>query len=155
MRDLSVSIPVNAPSGFTIAFLNSYVRDLGGGREDATMPLRYTIEKLAGIKLERSVVVHVDYMAKLGGEHAQLHVGWEPDGTSIFPSFEGTLLATPTGERTCTLTIEGSYDAPGGVVGQMFDAVVGVQIARGTLETLLEGFRDAAQADYHKRMDFD
>ncbi len=118
------------------------------------MPLHYTVQQLAGLKLERDVIVHIEYMPTLASERAQLHVGWEPDGTSIFPSFEGTMWAEPTGDTSCTLFIEGTYDAPGGIAGQVFDAVVGQRIARGTLETMLDGFRDAAEADYAKRMYF-
>ncbi len=84
---------------------------------------------------------------------ATLDIAWEPDA-SLFPSFKGTLHADPTGKAECVLGIDGEYDAPGGVAGQLFDAVIGVRIAQGTLIQLLEQFRDAIEDDYKKRMEF-
>jgi hypothetical protein len=151
MRELSVSIDVKAPSGFAVAFLNTYVRDLGEGRDDATIPLRYTIKQLAGLKLERDVTVRVEYLP--APEGAQLTVAWEPD-KSLFPSFEGTLTTESTGECACRMTIAGTYDVPGGMAGQLFDAVVGVRIAHGTIEELLDRFRTAIEADYQQRTEY-
>lgn len=152
MRDLSASISVRAPSGFAIAFLNTYVRDLGGGA-DSTLAMRFTITHLAGLTLERDVTVRVEYNSQPGDVPADLNICWDPDA-SIFPSFDGKLSAAATSKETCTLTIEGAYDVPGGVAGQLFDAVVGVRIAHGTIEKLLAQFRDAIEEDYKERMTF-
>jgi hypothetical protein len=40
------------------------------------------------------------------------------------------------------------------MAGQLFDAVVGVRIAHGTLEELLERFRAAIEADYQQRTEY-
>ncbi len=153
MRELQASIPVKAPSGFALAFLSTYVSDLGGPGSDSRLPMRYTLSQLAGLTLERDVTVRVEYEPQAGDAPALLRICWEPDAT-IFPSFEGKLHAEPAGEGACTLTIGGTYDVPGGVAGQLFDAVVGVRIAAGTLEQLLETFRDAIEDDYKKRMEY-
>ena len=152
MRDLSASIPVAAPSGFSLAFLNTYITDLGGGKADAVLPLHYKVTQLAGLVLERDVNVRVDYVPQPAGP-AVLNVCWEPDAT-IFPRFEGTLHASDDGDRACTLSIAGSYDAPGGVAGQIFDAVIGVRIAQATIEQLLGRFREAIETDYKRRMEY-
>lgn len=153
MRELSASISVRAPSGFAIAFLNTYVRDLAGAGGESTLAMRYTITRLAGLTLERDVTVRVEYVTQPGGAPAELDIAWEPDA-SIFPSFKGTLHALSTGKETCTLTIAGTYNVPGGAAGQLFDAVIGVRIAHGTIEQLLAQFRDAIEDDYRKRMAF-
>jgi hypothetical protein len=153
VRELSASIPVKAPSGFALAFLNTYVSDLGGAKSESTLPMRYTLTQLAGLTLERDVNVRVEYDAQPGDAPALLYICWEPDA-SLFPSFEGTLRTEPAGEAACTLSITGTYDAPGGVAGQLFDAVIGVRIAHGTLEHLLAKFRDAIEDDYKKRMTY-
>jgi hypothetical protein len=155
MRELSATIPVRAPSDFAVAFLNTYVEDLaaaGGG--DAVLPLRFTVERLAGLVLEREVTVHVTYQPR-PGEPAILLVSWQPAETTIFPRFDGTVQAQPDGDRACKLTIEGMYDVPLGVVGVFFDAVVGVHIARSTLDGLLREFRDAIERDYDRRTGFE
>jgi hypothetical protein len=144
VRELSASVPVKAPSGFALAFLNTYVRDRAGVDGDTCLPLRYTVTQLAGLTLERDVVVRVEYVLQPGGA---------PDA-SLFPNFKGTLHADETTKAACTLTIDGEYDAPGGVAGQLFDAVIGVRIAHGTIVQLLEQFRDAIEEDYKKRMEF-
>ena len=152
MRELSASISVRAPAGFALAFLNTYVRDLAGADGDSILPMRYTLTQLAGLTLEREVTVRVEYVMQPSGD-AELTICWEPDA-SLFPSFCGTMLAHATGADTCDLKLDGTYDAPGGVAGQLFDAVVGVRIAQGTLDQLLAQFRDAIEADYRKRMEF-
>ena len=153
MRELSASIQVKAPSGFALAFLNTYVRDLGGAGSDSIMPMRYTVTHLAGLTLERDVTVRVEYIPQPGDAPAHLNIAWEPDA-SLFPSFKGTLHAAAAGAERCTLLIAGTYHAPGGVAGQLFDAAIGVRIAHGTLEQLLEQFRDAIEDDYKKRMEY-
>jgi hypothetical protein len=153
VRELSASIPVKAPSGFALAFLNTYVRDLNGGDADSTLPMRYTVSQLAGLTLERDVSVRVEYMPQPDDAPALLRICWEPDA-SLFPSFDGMLHAAATGEYTCTLSMTGTYNVPGGMAGQLFDAVVGVRIAGGTLEQLLEQFRDAIEDDYKRRTEY-
>jgi hypothetical protein len=153
VRELSAEIPVQAPSGFAIAFLDTYVRDFGGAGTNSSMPMRYTVTQLAGLTLERDVTVRVDYIPKPQDAPAELFLCWDPDA-SLFPSFRGALHARPAGERSCVLSIAGTYEVPGGVAGQLFDAVVGVRIAHGTLEQLLGRFRDAIEEDYKKRMEY-
>lgn len=152
VRGLTASIPVQSPAGFTLAFLSSYVSELSGGGTEAQLPLRYTVTQLAGLVLERDVNVRVDYISHPDAP-AELKIAWEPDA-SIFPSFQGMLHAEPAGEKACALTIAGSYDVPGGVAGQLFDAVIGVRIAHATIEQLLAQFRDAIEADYKTRMEY-
>jgi hypothetical protein len=153
VRELSASVPVKAPSGFALAFLNTYVRDQAGVDGDACLPLRYTLTRLAGLTLERDVAVRVEYVLRGQDIPATLDIAWEPDA-SLFPSFKGSLRADATGKAECTLIIDGQYDAPGGVAGQLFDAVLGVRIAQATIVQLLEQFRDVIEDDYKKRMEF-
>jgi hypothetical protein len=153
VRELSAAVPVKAPSGFALAFLNTYVSDFRGAGGASRMPMRYTITQLAGLTLERDVSVRVEYLPQPKGA-AHLRVAWEPDA-SLFPSFKGTLHAESSGARSCMLSIVGTYDVPGGVAGELFDAVIGLRIARGTLEQLLERFRDAIEEDYRNRMEYE
>jgi hypothetical protein len=154
VRELNASVPVKAPSGFALAFLNTYVRDRAGVDGDACLPLRYSLTHLAGLTLERDVAVRLEYVLQGEDVPATLDIAWEPDA-SLFPSFKGALRADETGKSSCMLIIDGKYDAPGGMAGQLFDAVLGVRIAQGTLVELLEQFRDAIEVDYKKRMEFE
>jgi hypothetical protein len=152
VRELSASISVKAPAGFALAFLNTYVRDLAGADGDSVLQMRYTVTQLAGLTLERDVTVRVEYVTQPSGG-AELNICWDPDA-GLFPSFCGTLRAHATSAEGCDLKLDGTYDVPGGMAGQLFDAVLGVRIAQGTLDQLLAEFRDKIEADYRKRMEF-
>ena len=54
-----------------------------------------------------------------------------------FPSFGATLTVRTVGEET-ELVLEGSYEPPGGVVGRLFDRVVGQKLAARTMDALLD-----------------
>jgi len=61
---------------------------------------------------------------------------WRP-GWRAFPSFGATLTVRPAGEET-DLVLDGSYEPPGGVVGALFDRVVGHRLAARTMDGLLD-----------------
>lgn len=60
---------------------------------------------------------------------------WRPAWPG-FPSFGATLTVRPAGEET-ELVLEGSYVPPGGVIGRLFDRVVGEKLAARTMDALL------------------
>lgn len=61
---------------------------------------------------------------------------WSP-GWRGFPSFGATLTVRPAGKET-DLVLEGSYEPPGGLVGRLFDRVVGQKLAARTMDALLD-----------------
>jgi hypothetical protein len=61
---------------------------------------------------------------------------WRP-GWRGFPSFGATLTVRPAGKDT-DLVLEGSYEPPGGVVGHLFDHLVGQRLAARTIDALLD-----------------
>lgn len=61
---------------------------------------------------------------------------WRPAWRG-FPSFGATLTVRPAGEET-ELVLEGSYEPPGGVIGRLFDRVVGEELAARTMDALLD-----------------
>lgn len=61
---------------------------------------------------------------------------WRP-GWRGFPAFGATLTVRPTGNDT-DLVLEGSYEPPGGVLGRLFDRVVGRRLAARTMDALLD-----------------
>ena len=155
MRELSVSTDVKAPGGFALAFLTTYVSDraAAGHDGDAQLSLRFPLQHLfGGLVLEREVTVQVSYLPNAPGEMPRLSICWRPEDTSLFPSFEGRVEATDVAAHDCTLAIVGTYDVPLGVAGALFDAVIGVRIARGTLEGLLAEFKAEIENDYFKRV---
>ena len=61
---------------------------------------------------------------------------WRPAWRG-FPSFGATLTVRPAGQET-ELVLEGSYEPPGGVVGHLFDRIVGQKLAARTMDALLD-----------------
>ena len=76
--------------------------------------------------------------------HYKVH--WEADGRGPFPVFDG--LLTVGGDEDYNafwLTLEGVYVPPGGIAGQVFDAMIGRHIAEATARGLLTQIRDAGE----------
>ena len=153
MRELSASLSVKAPAGFTIGFLTDYVCQTCEKEGSGRFPVRFTITEVAGLTLERNVTVQVQYEFKGDALPPELEVRWDPD-SRLYPRFSGKVRCESADETSCRMTIGGSYEVPGGIVGQLFDAMIGVRIARGTLANLLEQFRYAAESDYSARTDY-
>jgi hypothetical protein len=153
VRRLSRSVTVNAPSAFALAFMSTFFLQRSPQTSGAELALRFPLPGLIldGLTLEKRVLVQLAYNARGSGEHA-LTIGWQPVGRGPLPSFAGTLAATPETERTCRLTMAGSYTPPGGIAGVVFDQLIGVRIAHATIAALLEQFKHAIETDYAVRL---
>ena len=68
--------------------------------------------------------------------HHALHLDWSPDRHLPLPRFSGLLTVRPDSTRT-ELILEGTYEPPFGLVGQVFDGLFGKQVAHGTVRALL------------------
>jgi hypothetical protein len=72
--------------------------------------------------------------------HDALTVNWQPRW-SVFPSFRGRVTVRPQAPGSI-LALEGWYEPPGGLSGQIFDRFVGKRLAYGTMDHLLGRLRD-------------
>ncbi len=153
MRRLTRSVTVKAPASFARAFMNTYFLDRGAQPSSADLALRFPLPAfiVEGLTVEKRVRVKVAYAA-YAGDGRPMMLSWEPLGNRALPSFSGTLMATPQTEMTCSLEIAGSYAPPGGIAGIAFDQIVGVRIARATVDALLEEFEHKIAADYALRL---
>ena len=82
-------------------------------------------------------------------DHDALVVEWHVHGPLPLPRFQGLITARPNGICT-TLQIQGHYTPPFGIVGRVLDAVLGRQIARRTLERLLDHIAAYINASFGK-----
>jgi len=71
-----------------------------------------------------------------GRVHKALHLNWSPGERLPLPRFAGLLTVRPSSGLT-KLILEGTYEAPFGIAGALFDRLVGKQIAGGTVNRLL------------------
>lgn len=154
MRDLHESIAVNAPAGFALATVSTYFSELGP-HDAAQLALRFPVPAVfvSGLTLEKMVSLKLGF-GTLDGVANCIPFDWQPIGTKALPSLSGAILARPQSDQKSRLEIDGSYVAPGGVFGAIFDRLVGVYIARTTLRALLQTFARAIESDYSARQNF-
>ncbi|MBV8530143.1 MAG: hypothetical protein JO104_02415 [Candidatus Eremiobacteraeota bacterium] len=75
-----------------------------------------------------------------------VQIRWAPEGTTVFPTFEGTL--TIRGENPASpshLELDGAYTPPFGIAGQVFDAAIGHRIAKATAREFLKDVKHAIE----------
>ena len=79
-----------------------------------------------------------------GRVHDALEIDWTA-GTRFFPDFRGHLRLRIDSVETTRLSLEGTYEPPGGPFGRVFDLVAGRRIARATMRDLLRRVGDAME----------
>lgn len=99
------------------------------------------------LKSFASTTADVDTRSELVEDHADtvrrhdaLAISWKPRWF-VFPSFAGSLSVRPQAPGSI-LAIEGSYEAPGGWLGALFDRVMGERLAYRTIDHLLHRLKD-------------
>jgi len=71
--------------------------------------------------------------------HDALILSWQPRW-SAFPSFRGLATVRPQSQGSI-LSLEGTYEPPGGLAGGLFDRLIGKRLADGTMDHLLDRLR--------------
>jgi hypothetical protein len=87
----------------------------------------------AGVEVKYSLLYDWTEIAPPRGGVA---FAWRPRWRG-FPSFGATLTIRPAGQET-ELVLDGSYEPPGGMVGRVFDRIVGQALAARTMDALLD-----------------
>jgi len=148
MTEVYGTTTVNAP--YSVA-LDSIVRRLRVKKH--RLKLSVPLAKLgfgANLGIARDVDVSFVPLHGHKGErllHDELQFVWEPSGGGPFPTFTGSLKMHPLGLNT-EIVLSGEYKPPLGVVGEVFDAVVGKRIAEATAQMLLETLQQELEADF-------
>jgi hypothetical protein len=101
--------------------------------EHRRLPLKGVRTVKTDVSVQYDLVVDRNDTARL---HDALAIRWQPKEHLPLPSFHGSLTVRPHVNRT-ELRLEGGYVPPLGAAGKTFDAVVGRNIARDTMEGLL------------------
>ena len=82
----------------------------------------------------------LDDWTHLVKRHAGLEFAWRPM-TRAFPRF-GAMLTVRPHDGTLALSLEGSYEPPGGWFGKVFDRAIGERLANRTMDALLREIKD-------------
>ncbi len=76
-------------------------------------------------------------------------VQWRDAADGPYPHFDGTLTVAGDEDYSAFwLVLEGQYTPPGGIGGQLFDAILGKRIAESTAGRLLAEIRDEIEANF-------
>ena len=131
---------VHAPLASAKRFLERFFdAHCGVQGEDAHVTLH------AG-EIARDAVVTLTPAHRPGDMTPRYAVDWKDAADGPYPHFHGTL--TVTGDEDYSsfwLVLEGEYAPPGGIGGQIFDAVIGKRIAEHTAGGLLAEIRDESE----------
>lgn len=135
----SVELPIDQTKAGVERFFTSL------RRKDGTSRIRLRVPAdgpTLGLSIDRAVRIE----ARPSVDNDSTHVSWAPEGTTVLPAFEGS-LAIRSDERPNVTYIElnGSYEPPFGVAGQIFDAAIGRRIAQATAREFLKDLKDAVE----------
>jgi hypothetical protein len=100
---------------------------------------------IAGLEVGKNVVVRVvrvDRHAKIPQtttDATQLELEWHAETErALFPSMHATLTAYPLSPNETQLDLDGQYDPPGGILGEVADRLVGHRLAEASVHKFLQ-----------------
>lgn len=138
METITADEPVRCPTKAIGGLIEPALAKLSSGTELALRVPSEIIGVQDAIGLEQTVRFHVLHGRDASNLNDVLVIGWEPRGTRVVPEFHGILsYDADVDASSSVLTLTGTYDPPGGALGEVFDAAVGFLIARSTVHDLL------------------
>jgi len=100
---------------------------------------------IAGLEVGKNIVVKVvrvdrhAHVARIASEATELELEWHAEtGRELFPSMHATLTVYPLSPSETQLDLDGNYDPPLGVLGEVGDRIVGHRIAEASVHKFLE-----------------
>jgi hypothetical protein len=99
-----------------------------------------------GISFDREVRIEARHASDPERTSDFIEIAWVPEGTLVFPRFDGKLsVCTNSNPDACYIELDGSYTAPLGTAGQIFDAAIDRRIAQATAREVLKDLKAAAE----------
>jgi len=115
------------------------------------MPMR-DFGLAGGVAIEKDVTAYVTYHLDATHRNRIVSIAWQAEDGGPFPNFKGTIgTICDEGGPGSIIVLEGAYEPPGGIAGELFDASVGFWIARTTARDLVTQLRDGAEQAYNLR----
>lgn len=97
------------------------------------------------ISLDREVRVEA-HSARNEGNDDSIRIAWIPEGTMVFPTFEGRLLVRDESDPGVSrIELDGAYAPPFGAAGQLFDVTIGRRIAEATAREFLKDLKASVE----------
>jgi hypothetical protein len=137
-RRTEIAVDALADCSFSIAeeYATEYLRAAEAGGPEAAVrvpwglpipPLRWRVRFTFGL--------HEDVFEG-GRQHDEVRFRWQ-SGSRLLPDFHGSLRFRIETSRTRVL-LEGSYEAPLGMLGRIVDRIVGRRVARASLQEVAD-----------------
>jgi hypothetical protein len=134
----SIVVEAVADCSFSIAeeYATDYLRgaEAGGPEAAIRVPWALPVPPLSR-RVALTFGLHED-VREGGRPHDEVRFRWT-SGSRLLPDFRGTLRFRIEALQT-RITVEGSYEAPLGAVGRVFDRVIGRRIARASLQEVAD-----------------
>jgi hypothetical protein len=133
-RKVTAEVFATCPFSIAEEYASDYFRNAASGHPEAEIrvPIRF-LPTVIRRRVEFRFGIHSDG-TEPGRAHEEIRVRWS-SGTWLLPAFHGTVRLRISGLGTRVL-VEGSYHPPFGVIGRLFDDVVGTHIARASVSDL-------------------
>ncbi|MGB6985964.1 MAG: hypothetical protein WBD74_08355 [Candidatus Aquilonibacter sp.] len=148
MKELRERAAVECPAEEAETGLTAFfaVREDAGGV--ARMRLHVPMDGV--VSLDREVRIQARETRDDQNLNNVVRVAWQPEGTVIFPAFEGTLVVWGEDNPNISfIELRGEYTPPLGAAGQAFDELIGFRIARATAQQFLGDIRREIEARAH------
>ncbi len=149
MANLTERIDVKCPHHFLMRHTERYFAVHRRDQTPGTFGLTVDMSRvgLPG-KVQARHDVRMSYrILKDAAGHDVIDLTWDPDDRFV-PSFAGSLSGERRDDGYSGLSLAGTYEAPFGAIGAMFDAVLGRRIAAATARALLEDVKRFVESDY-------
>jgi hypothetical protein len=140
LRDrTSVDLPIERTKAGLDRFFGSLRERDGVSRIRLRVP---TDGPTFGLSIDRAVRIE----ARPSPNPNSIRVTWTPEGTTVFPTFEGELVVWSDEDPGVTyLELDGAYSPPFGAAGQIFDAAIGQRIAQSTAREFLNDLKEGIE----------
>jgi hypothetical protein len=146
MTRLRDAISVDGSAEQSMLRLEQFFESLRDRNGVARLRLRVPTNGPAdGLALDREVRVEARRPRGEASLNDLMLITWVPEGTGVFPAFEGILIVRSE-NGTSSIELDGTYTAPFGTAGQVFDAAIGHRIAESTARELLKDLKAAIEA---------
>jgi hypothetical protein len=133
-RTVTAEMTASCPFSIAQEYASDYFRSAESGHEEAEIrvPIRF-LPTVIRRRVQLRFGIHSDG-TEAGRTHDEIRVRWS-SGTWLLPEFHGTVRLRIAGLATRVL-VDGSYHAPFGVIGRVFDNLVGAHISRASVSDL-------------------
>jgi len=105
---------------------------------DGVTRMRLRVPMDGTVALEREVRIEARETRDDENLNELVRIAWEPQGSVMFPRFEGTLTVWGDDDPNKSFVeLRGHYTPPLGAAGQVFDDAIGFKIAQSTASEFL------------------